>query len=167
METHQGILKYECDVCSKKFVTKERLFAHRRLHLGKRFLCSRCDFKARSSTALRNHIIMKHSERKFQCYLCSKKFGSKQNLEQHGVVHTGMTSWHCSICEMSFKRHHHFKAHMQRLILPHTFIFKFMHFTLELHTQFFFTFCVRQPWPHSHKATLKFILREHASTPKF
>ena len=132
METHQGILKYECDVCSKKFVTKERLFAHRRLHLGKRFLCSRCDFKARSSTALRNHIIMKHSERKFQCYLCSKKFGSKQNLEQHGVVHTGMTSWHCSICEMSFKRHHHFKAHMQRLILPHTFIFKFIHLTLEI-----------------------------------
>ena len=140
METHQGILKYECDVCSKKFVTKERLFAHRRLHLGKRFLCSRCDFKARSSTALRNHIIMKHSERKFQCYLCSKKFGSKQNLEQHGVVHTGMTSWHCSICEMSFKRHHHFKAHLQRLILPHTFIFKVIHFTLELLS--FFSFCV-------------------------
>ena len=117
MDPHQGMLKYECDVCSKKFVTKERLFAHRRLHLGKRFLCSRCDFKARSSTSLRNHIIMKHSERRFQCFLCSKKFGSKQNLEQHGVVHTGMTSWHCSICEMSFKRHHHFKAHLQRLIL--------------------------------------------------
>ena len=41
LETHQGVLKYECDNCSKKFVTKERLFAHRRLHLpGKTLPCS-------------------------------------------------------------------------------------------------------------------------------
>lgn len=114
METHQGVLKYECDVCSKKFVTRERLFAHRRLHLGKRFICSQnqCNFKARSSTALRNHIMMKHMERRFQCFICSKKFGSKQNLEQHEVVHTGMTSWHCHICDTSFKRQHHFKTHL-------------------------------------------------------
>ena len=84
------------------------------LNLAHHTVCSSCDFKARSGTALRNHSIMKHAERKFQCFLCSKKFGSKQNLEQHGVVHTGMTSWHCSDCEMSFKRHHHFKAHLQR-----------------------------------------------------
>lgn len=112
METHAGVLKYECDVCSKKFVTRERLFAHRRLHLGKRFVCSQCDFKGRSGTALRNHILMKHAERRFQCFLCSKKFGSKQNLEQHEVVHTGMASWHCSACDMSFKRHHHYKTHL-------------------------------------------------------
>lgn len=112
METHQGVLKYECDVCAKRFVTRERLFAHRRLHLGKRFKCSQCEFKARSSTALRTHIQMKHLEPKYECVLCMKKFGSKQNLEQHEVVHTGLTPWHCNICDVRFKRQHHFKAHL-------------------------------------------------------
>ena len=111
-ETHLNQLNYECDFCSKKFVTRERLFAHRRLHLGKRYQCSQsqCDFKARSSSALRNHIKMKHLDRRFQCTTCEKKFASKQNLEQHEVIHTGTTSWHC--CDMSFKRLHHFKAHL-------------------------------------------------------
>ena len=114
-ETHLNQLKYECDICSKKFVTRERLFAHRRLHLGKRFHCtqSQCDFKARSSGALRNHIKMKHLDRQFQCTTCDKKFASKQNLEQHVVIHTGATSWHC--CDQSFKRLHHYKSHLNSL----------------------------------------------------
>lgn len=116
-ETHESILKYQCDICQKKFVTRERLFAHRRLHLGKRYECTQpqCEFKARSSTALRNHIKMKHLERKFQCLICSKKFGSKQNLEQHEVIHSGEVNWHCSPCSQAFKRQHHFKAHMNSL----------------------------------------------------
>jgi KRAB domain-containing zinc finger protein len=47
LETHGGEMRYPCDVCassgiSKKFVTRERLFAHRRLHLGRRFVCGEC-----------------------------------------------------------------------------------------------------------------------------
>lgn len=113
-ETHENIQKYGCDICPKKFVTRERLFAHRRLHLGKRYECTQpgCEFRARSSTALRNHIKMKHLERRFQCGICSKKFGSKQNLEQHEVIHSGEVKWHCSPCSQAFKRQHHYKAHM-------------------------------------------------------
>ena len=59
LETHQGVLKYECDNCSKKFVTKERLFAHRRLHLpGKTLPCPSCDFKARSGKEVHESVIL-------------------------------------------------------------------------------------------------------------
>ena len=114
METHQGQLKYECDVCSKKFVTRERLFAHRRLHLGKRFACSQCEFRGKSSSALRTHIQTKHLEKRFQCTICQKRFSTLQNLSHHELTHTGFNPWHCHICPASFKRQHHLKSHLNR-----------------------------------------------------
>ena len=113
MEAHEGVLKYECDVCQKKFVSKERLLAHRRLHLGRRFACRLCDYKGRSSTALRNHHVMIHDPKRFKCDYCLKKFASKQNLEHHIQTHTGKPSFKCVPCDMYFKRHHHFKAHLK------------------------------------------------------
>ena len=113
MEAHAGEPNYGCDVCQKKFVTKERLFAHRRLHLGRRFQCTRCNFSAKASNTLHKHIRMKHlTERKFMCQSCDKAFGSKQNLELHCRIHTGEAPYECSLCRLRFKRMHHHKHHL-------------------------------------------------------
>ncbi len=113
MESHSEEWNYSCDICGKKFFTKERMFAHRRLHLGRRFQCSQCSYSASSTTTLRNHIRMKHQERKFTCNLCEKRFGSKQNLTLHQRIHFEERPHSCQLCQLSFKRQHHLHQHLK------------------------------------------------------
>ena len=86
MMNHESSTKtFVCDICEtpKVFKNPRQLYTHRSLHLGKRFLCSHCGYKARSSANLRGHIKTKHEGKSFQCKVCHKTFGSGNNLKNH------------------------------------------------------------------------------------
>lgn len=51
--THDGKRGFVCDICSKSFANPRQLYSHRSLHLGKRFLCPHCGYRARSTANLR------------------------------------------------------------------------------------------------------------------
>ena len=85
MSHESGTKTFVCDICDvpKIFKNPRQLYTHRALHLGKRFLCSHCGYKARSSANLRGHIKSKHEGKSFECEVCQKRFGSGNNLKNH------------------------------------------------------------------------------------
>ena len=86
MTNHEsGTKTFICDICEvpKVFKNPRQLYTHRSLHLGRRFLCSQCGYKARSSANLRGHIKSKHEGKSFECKVCQKRFGSGNNLKNH------------------------------------------------------------------------------------
>ncbi len=83
MMSHEGRRGFICDFCQKSFANPRQLYSHRALHLGRRYLCTHCGFKARSTANLRGHIRTKHEDRSFQCLMCEKKFSTNNNLKNH------------------------------------------------------------------------------------
>ena len=80
--THAGKRGFVCDICSRSFANPRQLYSHRSLHLGKRYLCPHCGYRARSTANLRGHVRTKHEEPSFHCDTCEKKVFYKQQLEK-------------------------------------------------------------------------------------
>ena len=114
MSCHEENKKnFACDICNKSFANPRQLYTHRALHLGKRFLCQECGYRARSSANLRGHVKARHEARQHNCPLCAKKFSSGNNLKNHMRIHTGESPYLCQLCGVSFKRAHHLHSHIE------------------------------------------------------
>lgn len=111
--SHEDQKNFTCDICTKSYKNPRQLYAHRALHLGKRFLCNRCGYKARSSANLRGHIRNRHEATRFSCDICSRVFKSNSNLKSHRRIHTGETPFQCELCGVRFKRNHHLNSHLE------------------------------------------------------
>ena len=113
MSCHENKKNFACDICNKSFANPRQLYTHRALHLGKRFLCQECGYRARSSANLRGHVKARHEARQHDCPLCGKKFSSGNNLKNHMRIHTGESPYSCELCGVSFKRAHHLHSHIE------------------------------------------------------
>ena len=74
-ERCQGNLKFECSTCGKKFLVKQRLVCHERIHTGERpFACPlpRCNSAYMSKTNLATHVKQTH-KRELRDVLAEKK----------------------------------------------------------------------------------------------
>ena len=113
MSCHENKKNFACDICNKSFTNPRQLYTHRALHLGKRFLCQECGYRARSSANLRGHVKARHEARQHNCPMCGKKFSSGNNLKNHMRIHTGESPYICELCGVSFKRAHHLHSHIE------------------------------------------------------
>ena len=113
MSSHENKKNFACDICNKSFANPRQLYTHRALHLGKRFLCQECGYRARSSANLRGHVKARHEARQHNCPMCGKKFSSGNNLKNHMRIHTGEAPYSCELCGVSFKRAHHLHSHIE------------------------------------------------------
>ena len=111
--SHGDSKKFTCDICTKVFNTPRKLYAHRSLHLGRRFLCQQCGYKAKSASNLRGHVKSRHQLKSIQCPTCPKMFSTRNNLKTHERVHTGEKPFVCELCDISFKRIHHLNSHIE------------------------------------------------------
>ena len=112
MTNHEdGTKTFVCDICEvpKVFKNPRQLYTHRALHLGRRFLCSQCGYKARSSANLRGHIKSKHEGKSFECNVCQKKFGSGNNLKNHVSLFLSLISlFHLYFYRLNLKQNEKF-----------------------------------------------------------
>ena len=75
---------FNCDHCDEKFVLKEDLRVHERIHTReKTFKCHNCDKTFVQKDDLRVHERLHTGEKPFNCYHCDKKFVQKDNLREH------------------------------------------------------------------------------------
>ena len=63
MLTHTKVRDYECDICKKKFLRKDHLVQHFRLHLGEKpYGCAECGKWFTQSSDRCKHIRTHHKE---------------------------------------------------------------------------------------------------------
>lgn len=82
-----GDKDFQCSHCSKKYANERLLRDHLRKHVNM-YGCMFCEMTCPSPSALRVHILYRHStERPFSCSECKKTFKTKFDLASHSITH--------------------------------------------------------------------------------
>ncbi|XP_053684900.1 zinc finger protein 436-like [Sabethes cyaneus] len=113
-KNHMGPPKvWACEVCQKKYTSKNLLDEHMNMHSGKRpFKCPHCPKDFASKYTLAAHMkIHQDRERVFNCKECGKGFYNQSNLLQHEKIHTGVRDYACTECEKTFMSQHNLDIH--------------------------------------------------------
>ena len=107
------VCSVQCEICGKICRNKDSLRNHkRRVHGQRRYYCSQCLAKFKSSWDLKKHEITIHiSERNYKCEYCSKFFKTIAQLKLHHVVHTKIKAYSCETCEKSFSQYSSLATH--------------------------------------------------------
>ena len=80
---HVGV-KYPCDQCDYKATRKHSLLTHiKSIHKGVKYPCDQCDYKATYKNHLLKHIKSRHEGVKYNCDQCDYKATFKHNLLSH------------------------------------------------------------------------------------
>ncbi|KAJ2942487.1 hypothetical protein O0L34_g16092 [Tuta absoluta] len=117
MVCHQPDRQFECEICQRVFLRKERVKRHIITVHGKR-KCVECDYcgvKFFSKAYLINHITKKHTKRrkfKYICDICGLKTYNKPSIVMHlKYGHLNDNDRECKICRTVYKKHEYLKHH--------------------------------------------------------
>ncbi|XP_044269114.1 zinc finger protein OZF-like isoform X29 [Tribolium madens] len=97
---------FECIICSKRFLTKKRLYRHQNRHREKKHKCPFCDKMYVLPSNVKSHILYSHQKDKQNRYFCSLcNFGATDNfkIKQHTIIHhTRDFPFKCDLCDKGF-----------------------------------------------------------------
>ncbi|CAG9768083.1 unnamed protein product [Ceutorhynchus assimilis] len=117
---HNNEKPYVCSSCGKGFVCSGDLFHHNKIHLNKKeYECNICSKRFNTTSILRTHKIVKHTEPqywKYICKLCDRRFPINSSLSLHMKRHTGIKDHPCHICGKKFFN----KSEVSKHILSHS-----------------------------------------------
>ena len=124
---HKGALKFECDICLKRFSEAFNLKRHRRLHMA---VCPGCEQEFKDVKLLAEHqrtecpaaatvasmsgelgVVVK--EDNFPCPECGRVYTTKANLERHKKFHSALKPYVCEVCPKRFSEAFKLKRHMK------------------------------------------------------
>lgn len=106
-EPDTRVRSHECTVCGKKYLTRDGLRQHKRLHSQeKTHKCQTCDKKFLTTYELRTHE-RRHSDLKaFTCEQCGKSFVLRERLRNHQLSHLDNSNkiYKCGYCDKRFHK---------------------------------------------------------------
>lgn len=104
-----------CSECSKKYVSKNGLRRHEKIHSENWPLICDCGFRAAFRSSLTAHKIKHSTDAPFSCTDCTMTFKSKHRLEQHKNSHSVIKLFPCPFqnCEYAGKRKFNLLMHLQ------------------------------------------------------
>ena len=87
--THSDVKPHMCAECRVCFKTVSDLNAHKRLHMGQKYICEHCGFTCKQAKILRRHMLV-HDEKRLQCPECHYTARRKEDLRKHIIsMHRG------------------------------------------------------------------------------
>ncbi|XP_030750557.1 zinc finger protein 175-like [Sitophilus oryzae] len=152
---HSTERNFECQICNKRFKTKQLLNRHGVVHTNPRsHVCHQCGDRFNDRSTLNTHIQLKHiRSRDFVCSICGLAFPMKPTLEKHILRHNKERppTFFCSLCNAGFKdksslKRHHLMKHTDNYERP------------QCH------FCEKR---YSSNAKLRFHIERHHSGVKY
>jgi len=107
--------QFACDQCDKMFARPGDIKLHMKTHSDlKPFQCDICDKTFLGQSLLNRHAKI-HFERKFVCKECDKAFTSAVKLKRHMQSHEDKKNYQCEICKSLFNRVDNLKKHMKKM----------------------------------------------------
>ncbi|CAG5124837.1 unnamed protein product [Candidula unifasciata] len=120
MNCHNGLLKFECDICQKGFSEAFNLKRHRRLHLA---VCTSCDKEFPDVNSLNEHLAKEcplnisqsatSKETGFSCEECGRVYTTKSYLERHKKFHLDLKPYACEVCSKRFSEAFRLRRHLK------------------------------------------------------
>jgi KRAB domain-containing zinc finger protein len=106
------IASFECDICAKLFIKKERLSKHQSVHfIDRNFICVICSANFKTKYQLNRHLQYNRQNADYICDQCGKRFKTSAEIERHQVVHAIDRKYRCELCNSTFKSEVHLKKH--------------------------------------------------------
>ncbi|XP_059059223.1 zinc finger protein 157-like isoform X2 [Achroia grisella] len=113
-----GTEEFKCTICSKGFVSKERLIMHACRHPDRqtsRYTCGEC---GKNFSQLRNfkyHMSVHRGTREFAatCTVCGKYFNDRGYLSSHMKIHRNRKEYKCTMCPKSFNQRVAYNMHVR------------------------------------------------------
>lgn len=119
---HQGIRRFACDSCDKKFTMKIDLERHKQsIHSNDRpFACGACSARFKDKRVMKRHVARAHAPKAtmrtdLKCKICEKAFWTRYELGVHERTHTGECPYMCEVCGNQFKRLHVLRQHTKQV----------------------------------------------------
>ena len=116
-QKHKGVkpnCEFECDICKKRYLTKNSLKSHMLIHEDKKsFVCDICSKSFAKKTYVNVHKKLHLVKKPHQCSICTKGFVTLYHLQIHLQSHSGVKPFECEVCQKRFLRKHGLKSHMR------------------------------------------------------
>ncbi|XP_050078297.1 zinc finger protein 845-like [Anopheles maculipalpis] len=103
-----------CTYCDKRWISQSALTAHLRTHTGERpYGCRYCIKRFKTLSALDLHERRHSGTKPYSCPICDKRFTESSNLKVHMRRHTNEKSHVCTVCNRAFARVFLLQLHMR------------------------------------------------------